>query len=370
MKVTGISIDVVEREIPALQVNDGRRALGGKTTQGVLRIQTDEGIEGVTTLGQQGTNAEAVISQIDKWLRPRLIGRDVHEREMLWQEIHRDLVHDQPRNVAWAHVDAALWDIAGKEAGVPVHQLLGTHRYDIPVYATYPPRQSTPEGYVDEALELKDQGFGAYKIHPGAMRPNEVVNTVGMVREAVGDEFTLMMDPNNGYSLPAALEVGRALDDNGFHWFEDPVTWNDYDAIGELSRRLDTPINISDAAGFLLREAAHCVRLGYPRLMRGTTRKLGITALMKLCGMLEAHGLNCEIGLAGNSVMNAANLHVMLSVPNCDFYEWWLPREIHQWGVTQELALTGDCRLTAPDKPGLGMELDEEWIARHRVATL
>jgi L-alanine-DL-glutamate epimerase-like enolase superfamily enzyme len=60
----------------------------------------------------------------------------------------------------------------------------------------------------------------------------------------------------------------------------------------------------------------------------------------------------------------------MLSAPNCDFYEWWLPREIHQWGVTQELALTGDCRLTAPDKPGLGMELDEEWIARHRVATL
>lgn len=370
MKVTAIALDVIEREIPAVQVNDGRGALGGTTRQGVLRVQTDAGIQGVTMVGQQGTNAEAIIGQIDGWLRPRVMGRDVHEREMLWQEIHKDLVHDQPRNVAWAHMDAALWDIAGKEAGVPVHQLLGTQRYEIPVYATYPPRQTTVEGYVDEALQLQGAGFPAYKVHPGAMKPSEAAKMAGMVRHAVGDDFTLMMDPNNGYSHRAALEVGRALDDNGYYWFEDPVTWNDYDAIGDLSRRLDTPLNMSDAAGFLLREAARSVRLGYPRLIRGTTRKLGITALKKLCGMLEAHGLNCEIGLAGNSGLNIANLHVMMSIPNCDYYEWWLPKEMHQWGVVQELELQPGGVLKAPEKPGLGIELDEGWITKHKVATL
>ena len=80
--------------------------------------------------------------------------------------------------------------------------------------------------------------------------------------------------------------------------------------------------------------------------------------------------MNCEIGLAGNSLLNAANLHVIMSIPNCDFYEYWLPLAAHQWGVQEEITVNDRGVLDAPMKPGLGYDLDEEWIASHKVVTL
>ena len=97
---------------------------------------------------------------------------------------------------------------------------------------------------------------------------------------------------------------------------------------------------------------------------------MGITGLRHLCVMLDAFGINCEIGMGGNQLLNAANLHVMLSISNCDYYEYWMPLGMHEWGVTE--ALTPDSRgaMAAPNAPGLGLELDEDWISTHRVAAL
>jgi L-alanine-DL-glutamate epimerase-like enolase superfamily enzyme len=137
--------------------------------------------------------------------------------------------------MSWAPVDVALWDIAGKASGMPVYKLLGVQRHETEVYATYPPRHETLEGYVTEAEEIVSQGFRAYKIHPGVMGARDVIEMVGRVRSVVGDDMRLMLYPNGGYGFRKALEIGRALDDNGFYWYEDPVLWSDYDAIAELS---------------------------------------------------------------------------------------------------------------------------------------
>ncbi len=370
MKVTGISIDVVERQVPDVRIHDHRGGIGGTVRNGVLRIQTDEGVEGHCTVGDRAGDADALFNRITQDLAPRVIGMDIGDRERLWSELESIGGHGAPVHAAWSCIDAALWDIAGKAAGQPIHRLLGTARTEAPVYATYPPRHSDAAGFVSEGLELQSQGFSAYKIHPGAMATKGVVEMVGKVREAVGPEMTLMLDPNNGYDLRKALEIGRALDANDFYWFEDPVLWNDFEAIRELSGRLDTPLAMSDTAAFLFREAAHYVKLGYPRIVRGTARKLGITGLKKLCGLLEGFGMNCEIGLAGNSLLNAANLHVIMSITNCDYFEYWLPLAAHQWGVQEEIKLNERGVLEAPMRPGLGFDLDEEWIASHRVATL
>ena len=370
MKVTAISLDVIERDVPNVRINDHRGSIGGTVRNGVLRLRTDEGIEGHCTVGDRAGNADALFDRIMNDLAPLVIGADVGERELLWSKLESIGGHGASVHAAWSCVDVALWDIAGKVANLPIHRLLGTARYETPVYATYPPRHVDAAGYVAEALELRSEGFSAYKIHPGAMGIRDAVAVVGDVRSAVGDDMTLMLDPNNGYDFRKAFEIGRALDDNGYFWFEDPVPWNDFDSIKELSERLSTPLNMSDAPGFLFREAAHYVRLGYPRLVRGTSRKLGITGLKKLCGLLEGFGMNCEIGLAGNTLLNAANLHVIMSITNCDYYEYWMPLAAHQWGVKDEIKLNDRGVVEAPMGPGLGFELDEEWIAAHRVATL
>ena len=148
------------------------------------------------------------------------------------------------------------------------------------------------------------------------------------------------------------------------------VSVKDIESIRELTRRLDTPLNMSDTAGFLLHEAADFLRMGAVRLIRGTVRKIGITGLKKQMSLVEAHSKDCEIGLAGNSALNAANLHVMMSSLNCTYFEYWLPNQVHQWGVTEQLEINENGNLDAPTGPGLGIELDEDWISSHKVASL
>lgn len=370
MKITDIKIEVVTREIPDTGLDSDMGRFAGTTEQGVLRVFTDEGIEGNCFVGEFRQGGGRDFDHILKTLKPQLIGRDPSEREWLWSRLE---ILDRRRALsmsAWAAVDVALWDISGKQAGVPIYKLLGAQRNEIEPYATYPPRHESPDGYIREAEEIVSKGFRAYKIHPGVMSSRDVQEMVAGVRQAVGDDMTLMLDPNNGYDFRKALEIGRALDDNGFFWFEDPVPWHDYDAIVGLSSRLDTPLCMSDAAPQQFQYGAHMIRLEALRLVRGTARKLGITGLKKLCSMAEGFGMNCEIGTAGNSFMNAANLHVIFSVANCDYFENWMPLAAHQFGFVEDIQRNSSGVIEAPTLPGIGYRIDWEWIKANTVAVL
>ncbi len=369
-KIAQAKIDVIEFEVPRLTINDARGGMGGKLTAGVLRLITDSGIEGNAHIGDRGGGGASTIESFQKTFSGRLVGMNIADREWLWHQLPRMGGHGASVHALWSHIDVAMWDAAGKIAGMPVHEMLGTARRTTEVYATYPPRNSTIEGYVSEAAELAEQGFTAYKIHPGAMPTNQVIEMVTAVRREVGDEMRLMLDPNNGYDLRSALKIGRALDDNDFYWFEDPVPWDDWRAIRALSGTLETPLNMSDSAQFLLHDAARVLEQGWPRTIRGTTRKIGITGLKKQCGMAEGFNVNCEVGTAGNSLMNAANLNVIMSVLNCDFYEYWSPLEAQQFGLEEEILVNSDGVLTAPTAPGLGFSVDEDFVSRHRVSTI
>ncbi len=370
MKIVNAKIDVIEFEVPRLRINDARGGMGGKLTGGVLRLATDVGVEGNAHIGDRGGGGASTINSFRSAFTGRLCGTNVADREWLWHQLPRFAGHGASVHALWSHVDVAMWDAAGKAAGMTVHEMLGTARRTTEVYATYPPRNSTVEGYVAEAAELAEQGFRAYKIHPGAMPTNQVIEMVGAVRREVGDDMRLMLDPNNGYDLRNALKIGHALDENDFHWFEDPVPWDDFRAIRILSEKLETPLNMSDSAQFLFHDAARVLEQGWPRTIRGTTRKIGITGLKKQCGMAEGFNVNCEIGTAGNSLMNTANLNVIMSVLNCDFYEYWMPLEAQQFGLKQEILVNSEGVLTAPESPGLGFELDEDFISSHRISTI
>ena len=370
MKIVNAKIDVIEFEVPRLSINDARGGMGGKLTAGVLRLETEAGVEGNAHIGDRGGGGASTINSFRSAFAGRLCGTNVADREWLWHQLPRMTGHGASVNALWSHVDVAMWDAAGKAAGMTVHEMLGTARRTTEVYATYPPRNSTVEGYVAEAAELAEKGFRAYKMHPGAMPTNEVIEMVGAVRREVGDDMRLMLDPNNAYDFRNALRIGHALDENDFYWFEDPVPWDDFRAIRVLSETLETPLNMSDSAQFLFHDAARVLEQGWPRTIRGTTRKIGITGLKKQCGMAEGFNVNCEIGTAGNSLMNTANLNVIMSVLNCDFYEYWMPLEAQQFGLKQEILVNSEGVLTAPESPGLSFELDEDFISSHRISTI
>ncbi|MCI0439035.1 MAG: mandelate racemase [Chloroflexi bacterium] len=370
MKITDMRIEVVRRELPATGLQSDLGAFSGETEQGVLRVFTDEGIEGNCFVGEFRRGGHRLFDPILNVLKPALIGRDPADREWLWTRLGILGRRRGMSMAAWAPVDVALWDISGKAAGVPIYKLLGAQHYETEVYATYPPRHESPDGYVREADEIAGEGFRAYKIHPGVMSARDVIETVERVRDLLGDEMQLMLDPNNGYNFRKAFEIGRALDDLGFFWYEDPVPPDDYDAIVELSQRLDTPLCMSDAPENQFSQGAHYIRLQALRLVRGTARKLGITGLKKLCSLAEGFGMNCEIGTAGNSTLNAANLHVIFSVSNCDYFEFWMPQAAHQFGLVEDIARNERGVIEAPTLPGIGYALDWDWIEKHQVATL
>ena len=370
MKITNITIDVIERTAPSVLVQDERANLGGTTRQGVLRVYTADGLEGHAFIGDQGADSSQRMLTIINTLKPIMVDRDWSDREWLWNQLPEMSGHGSPIEPSWAPLDVALWDIAGKAAGQPIHKLLGTARTEIPVYATYPPRHSNPEGFVEEALHLKSNGFNAYKIHPGPLSAHDAATTVEKVREAVGNEMQLMLDRNHGYTFREALYVGHALDANRYFWFEDPIPVNDIQSICELTPRLEIPLNMSDSTGFLFHEAANFIQMNAVRLIRGTVRKIGITGLKKQMALVEGFNKFCEIGLAGNSALNAANLHVMMSSINCTYFEYWRPKEVHQWGIANQLEIDQNGNLKAPTTHGLGIDLDEDWISSHKVATL
>ena len=116
--------------------------------------------------------------------------------------------------------------------------------------------------------------------------------------------------------------------------------------------------------------AANMVRNQSTRLVRGTAQKLGITGLKKLCSLAEGFGMNCEIGTAANSLLNAANLHVIFSVANCDYFEYWMPQAAHQFGLVDDVHLNEKGSIDAPTRPGLGYELDWDWLKNHTADTL
>lgn len=128
MKVTGISLDIVERQVPDVRLHDHRGSIGGTVRNGILRVHTDAGIEGHCTVGDRGGDADALFDRIMQDVAPRVVGMDVGEREKLWSMLESIGGHGAPVHAAWSCVDVALWDIAGKATHLPIHRLLGTAR--------------------------------------------------------------------------------------------------------------------------------------------------------------------------------------------------------------------------------------------------
>ena len=215
----------------------------------ITRIVTDEGPEGFMLGGDREVTEHIV--------KPLLVGENPLDREKIWhwmEEIttSRQALTERQMSV----IDCALWDLLGRMAGLPVHKLLGGCRDRVKAYASCFDNLGPPEAYAEHALACKKQGYKAYKIHacvqwdpdigqpapliPG--RPKDDVAVCRAVREAVGDDMVLMLDPFGSYTLEQALWVGRELEKLNFYWLEHPMMETRMEAYRRLTRELDIAI--------------------------------------------------------------------------------------------------------------------------------
>lgn len=344
-----------------------------------VRIETTDGVRGEYVTHWVGTGAAFAQAAM---LAPHLIGRDPDAREQIWQDLKRELrAYDHMGHGA---LDIALWDLAGKRCNASVSRLLGGFRTRLPTYAsTYhgqnePGGLDSPKAFAEYAALCQAQGFAGFKIH-GWHDGNiaREIATIHAVRKAVGEGFPLMLDPACELrTWIDALAVGRACDDAGFFWYEDPYRDSGIAPEGHrrLRERLRTPLLVAEHVRGLESKAAFILAGGGDMIHADPEYDLGITGAMKIAHFCQALGLDLQYHACG-----PAHRAVMAATPNTHFYEMALigpdmPNlvpPVYACGYSdQPTALAPDGTVPVPDGPGLGVTYDWGFIERNRVQHL
>lgn len=369
MKIKDVKVTVWEwQDIPATRYT--LRVVSNKarsTHMALVRIITDEGIEGHAFLGNAlsslGTDAELISKRYKRFL----IGKDPLDRELIWQTISGWAMGPVMRVIG--AIDVALWDLAGKVAGLPVHKLMGSFRQSVPAYASSIVFE-TPEEYAEEALRYKEMGWTAYKVHP----PGEARRDIKIcraVRDAVGDDYRIMLDSTWSYDYPDALRVGRVAEELDYYWYEDPLPYDDLYGYVKLKQALSIPLMATEMpttgpssyAPWIMEKATDYLR-GDPAI------KGGLTSCLKTAHTAETFQMNYEVHHGGNSLNNVANLHLIMAIKNCEFFEVLLPDTVQKHGLVKDIEVDANGMVHAPEGPGLGAEIDFELIEKHKVVEL
>ncbi|MEH7115196.1 mandelate racemase/muconate lactonizing enzyme family protein [Neobacillus niacini] len=323
-----------------------------------IRVLTDEGHEGHCITWLMGS-AEFENKLLE--YKAKLIGKDPHFVEAITQDLIK--ANLEIPNPSISALDICLWDLIGKKHKVPIYKLLGAARNKMCAYAsthTYP----TDQEYVDIALECKERGFKAFKLHAYGDADKDI-KVCRMVREAVGPELELMLDPVAGYEKQDALKVGRALDELNFTWFEAPILDSDIEGLVHLKSKLDTPIAAGEWNFQGLRASTKYLRANAVDAIRTVGDWTGgISGMRKIAALSEAYNVKFEPHSFGPTLIQAAHFHVMLSMLHCDYVELPVPLETFEKGMKDVLELDENGYVHAPTKPGLGYEVDMDEIER------
>ena len=366
MKITDVSLTLFSwDDIPATQYGLTSR-FAGSSALGLLCLRTDDGVEGHAFLGSASNSAANDAQGLISHLKPILMGRDPILREAIVTELWRRQRSAGVRCIG--AVDVALWDLVGKAMGQPIHRLLGTFRESVPAYASSAVLPS-PEAYAEEALKHKGGGWTAYKIHPPTEWRKDI-KVCEAVRRAVGD-YTIMLDSTWAYDYPAAVRVGRAAEELGFFWYEDPLHDQDIYNYVKLKQRLSIPILATEYPIAGLESYQPWIMQQATDFLRGDVAvKGGITTLVKTAHLAEAFRMNFEVHHGGNSLNNLANLHVVASIRNTTFFEVLLPDAAQKYGLQKDIVVDRDGMVHVPHEPGLGAAIDFDLIERKKIAVL
>lgn len=369
MKITDLTIDLFTWDA-APGVRYGAHSPQGsaaKSWLGLVTVSTDQGVLGQSFLGSYSRTAELDALSLVRALKPLLLGRNPLDREALNRLMMQRSRMTTLRCIG--AVDVALWDLAGKVAGLPVYKLMGGFRNKVPAYAS---SQLLPDraAYVDQAQEIRESGWAAYKIHPHGHWQDDIV-LCEAVRSAVGLDYPLMLDSTWSYNYEQTLRVGRAIEQLGFHWYEDPLPPDALYSYVKVKQQLHIPILATEHSSGGFAGYAPWITQKATDMLRGDPAvKGGLTACLKAAHLAEAFGMNFEIHHGGNSIMNLANLHLMCAIPNSEFFEVLLPDAANKFGLIEDLSIDEDGMISVPEKPGLGAAIDFEVIKRNFVARL
>ena len=329
-----------------------------------VRVDTDAGLTG---WGEGfGFAASALTREaVTRVVAPLCVGRDFSDVPSFMTDLQRKLHamgRHGPVSFALAGIDIALWDIAGKAQGVPVHLLLGGARRDhIPTYASLL-RYGKPDLVAKYTAEALGRGYAAIKLH------EHLVETVAPGRDAAGPKTALMVDTNCAWPPEEALAMARKLKVYDLVWLEEPVDpVDDYDTMARIRREVGIAVAAGENIGHA-GEARHAIALGALDIFQPSVTKIGgILAMGKAIDVALQQGVRVFPHSPYFGPGLIATLHVIAArLPDSMCERFYCELEATPLG--QEAIAARDGHMNVPQGPGLGMIVDESVIARYRVA--
>ncbi len=387
MKITSVQSHVLGYELPE-ELGYSQQYYSRRTAH-LVEIGTDDGVTGWGECFGPGNIALANKGIVEKVIRPLILGDDPLDRDVVWHKVY-NLLRDHGQKgmplQALSGVDIALWDISGKVASLPLHKLIGgAHRTSVPAYGygMMLKRESVDDHvarFRDEAAGILDMGFVAAKMKVG-LGPEADVKLCEAVASGVEGRGRFMVDANHCYTTPDAFHVGRALEEMGAYWFEEPVAPEDLDGYRELRAGLKVSISGGEA---------EFNRWGWRQILENRGLDIaqpevcalgGISEYLRVLALCHAHHTPVVNHVWGSAISVTANLHLLAAMPTLPGgiapREPWLEFDTthnafrddlltEPLDIQRQVAANGG-RVGIPDGPGLGVEPDRDMIARYRI---
>ena len=348
---------------PAWDPRIWRQQVGGGS---FVEVHTDQGLTGI---------GPAVDARLIPAVKEHLLGEDPFDIER-----HAHVLRYYAYGAAYqgtAGVDIALWDLIGKATGEPLYKLWGGDKDRVVPYASMI-LLSTPEERAEMATRLMEEGWKAIKIRIYHSTLAEDVRTVEMVRDAVGDDMTIMVDANqaesNGTWQPGvqwdfrrAVDTSLALQDLCCYWLEEPLPGFAFDRLAELNASVHMPIAGGEGLPGLHDLFRVCQQNVYDILQPEVLVVQGATAMRKIGALAEFHGKRIVPHNGGENLGVIAHLHLVASWHHSPFLEVLHDPPVgdyrHGFSIMENYpTVDSDGLITVPQGPGLGVEIDRDLI--------
>ena len=367
MKITGIKTNIFSS-----------RHSNAKRNWLIVRIQTDEGIEGIGESSMLSSDpiVEAVIQE---WSENYLVGKDPLAGQVHWTRLHQDNLGRGGRlySTVLSGIDIALWDLRGKILGVPVYQLLGgPFRDKLRVYANgWYTNPASPEVIAEEAKNVVEMGYTAMKFDPfgkiayTTISPEEAqlsVDRVAAVREAIGPDVDILIEVHARFNVYTAVDLAKRMEQYRPFWYEEPVSQENTNEMRQVRDRINIPVATGERLylkfPFFDLVKNEAVDILQPDICNAG----GITELHKIGSMAEAQHVMMAPHNTNSAVGTVASFHLDTSMPNFLIQEYHAEfYEPHYFQVVQGLPRQKDGYVNLPEGPGLGISLDDELLDKH-----
>ncbi len=351
-----------------------------------VRIHTDSNISGVGEGSLQYKDA-ALTAELESF-RDYLVGKDPFQIEHIWTSLVRRTTWTGGAVTisAVSAIDLALWDIKGKALGVPVYELIGGKVRDrVPLYANGwfsgdRPSAHGPQGgdygesawYAERARAVVAQGYRCLKLYPfsGAqvITPERIARGIGLVqavRDAVGPAIEIAVDVRGRLNIWSARRVAQLLQPLGIAWLEEPILFDNVDAMAEFARSVPVPVATGEQLytrwEFRPLLEKNAVDIIQPDICHAG----GLSELRKIAAMAEAYYVTLAPHNSNGPISTVASLHLDMGIPNCHMQELFLNSlGLYQEVLTNPLVLA-DGYGAPPEGPGWGTDLDDAVLAKY-----